>query len=138
MIISEKKKNSLFLVYDPLGVKLLTGLRLENSHINEQKFRHGFKDILNPLCTCRPEAETTEHFLLHYQLYSTHRSELFDKIVKVDQQFLNLIAKDQVLVLLYGSQRNNSENSNQNIINFVIKYLKSSGGFDRSIFKGNQ
>ena len=45
------------------------------------------------------------------------------KIVKVNQQFLNLTVKDQVPVLLYGSQRNNSENSNQNIINFVIKYL---------------
>ena len=42
-------------------------------------------------------------------------SEVFDKIVKIDQQFLNLTAKDQVLVLLYSSQRNNSENSNQNI-----------------------
>ena len=53
---------------------------------------------LNPLCTCRAAVETTEHF----QLYSTHRSELFDKIVKVDQQFLNLTAIDQVFLLLYG------------------------------------
>ena len=58
--------------------------------------------------------------------------------MKVDQQFLNLAAKDQVLVLLYGSQRNDSENSNQNIINFVIKYLKSTGLFDRLIFNKSQ
>ena len=40
-IISEKKKNetSLFCVYDPLGVKLLTCLRLQFSHLNEHKFR---------------------------------------------------------------------------------------------------
>ena len=36
--------------------------------------------------------------------------------MKVNQQFLKLTAKDQVLVLLYGSQRNNFENLNQNII----------------------
>ena len=36
--------------------------------------------------------------------------------MKVSQQFLKLTAKDQVLVLLYGSQRNNFENLNQNII----------------------
>ena len=107
-----KKENPLFLVYDPLGVKLLTRLRLEFSHLNEHKFRHCFKDTLNPLCTCRAEVETTEHFLLHCQLYSTHRSEHFDKIVKIDQQFLNLTVKDQVLVLLYGPPRNNSENLN--------------------------
>ena len=58
--------------------------------------------------------------------------------MKGGQQFLNLTAKDQVLVLLYGSQINNSENSNQNTINFVTKYLKLAGLFDRSIFNGNQ
>ena len=138
LIISEKKGNLLFSVYDPLGVKLLQRLRLDFSHLNEHKFRYGFKGTLNLLCTCGAEVETAEHFLLHCQLYSTHRSELFDKILKIDQQFLNLTAKDQVLVLLYGSQRNNSENSNQNMINFVLKYLKSTGRFDRSIFNGNQ
>ena len=80
--------------------------------MNEHKFRHGFKDALNPLCNCGAEVKTTEHFLLHCQLYSNNRSELFDKIMKVDQQFLNMIVKDQVLVLLYGSGRNNSENLN--------------------------
>ena len=138
MIVSEKKEKSLYSVYDPLIVKLIMRLRLEFIHLNEHKFRYGFKDIISPLCTCRAEVETTEHFLLHCQLYSTHRTELFDKIVKIDQQFLNLTAKDQVLVLSYGSQRNNSENLNQNIINFVIKYLKSTGRFYRSIFNGNQ
>ena len=47
-----------------------------------------------------------------------------------------MIAKDEVLILCYGSRRNNSENSNQNVINFVIKYLQSSGRFDKSIFNG--
>ena len=102
-------------ICDSLGVKLLTRLRFEFSHLNEHKCRHGFKDTLNLLCTCGAEVETTEYFLLHCQLYSTHRSELFDKIVKVHQQFSNLTVKDPVLVLLCGSQRNNSENSNQNI-----------------------
>ena len=58
--------------------------------------------------------------------------------MKVDQQTLNLNAKDEVHVLFYGSQRNNSENSNQNIINFVIKYLQTTGRFDKSIFNRNQ
>ena len=135
LIVSD---NLLYSVYDPLGVTLLSRLRLEFSLLNENKFRHGFKDTLNPLCACGAEVETTEHLLLHYQLCFTHRSELFDKIVKVDQQTLNLNAKDEVHVLFYGSQRNNSENSNQNIINFVIKYLQTTGRFDKSIFNRNQ
>ena len=59
MIISEKKENPLFSVHDSLAVKLITRLRLEFSHLNELKFRHGFKDTLNPLCTCRAKVETT-------------------------------------------------------------------------------
>ena len=35
-------------ICDSLGVKLLTRLRFEFSHLNEHKFRHGFKDTLNP------------------------------------------------------------------------------------------
>ena len=43
--------------------------------------------------------------------------------MKVNQQFLKLTAKDQVLVLLYGSQRNNFENLNQNIIILLSNIL---------------
>ena len=61
-------------------------------------FRYGFKDRLNPLCACGTEVETIEHFLFPCQLHSTHWSELFGKIVKVDHQFFNLIAKIPVLM----------------------------------------
>ena len=97
---------------------ILTRLRLEFDHLNQHKFRHGFKDTLDLLRTSRAEVETTEHFYLHCQLYSTHRSELSDKIMKAELQFLNLTAKGQVFALLFGSQRNNSESSNQDVINF--------------------
>ena len=38
--INEKNENSLFCIYDSLGVNLLTHLRLQSSHLNEHKFRH--------------------------------------------------------------------------------------------------
>ena len=37
-------QRSLFSIHDPVGVKLLTRLRLQFSHLNEHKFRHNFKD----------------------------------------------------------------------------------------------
>ena len=43
-IINERKENSLFHICDPFGVKLLTRLRLQFSHLNEHKFRHGFSN----------------------------------------------------------------------------------------------
>ena len=64
MIVTENKENFLFSVYDLFGVKLFTCLRLQFSHLNEHKFRHGFDDIPSPMCECNAEIEDTEHFLL--------------------------------------------------------------------------
>ena len=99
----------MFCIYDPHGVKIITRLILQFSHLNEHKFRHGFSDTINPMCACRTEIETTEHFLLCCQFYTTQRLELFEKLEKVEPNFLGLSAKNQVLILLYGS-RTNSEN----------------------------
>ena len=55
------------------------------------------------MCACGTEIETTEHFLLRCQFYSTQRLELFEKLEKVEPNFLSLSAKNQVLILLYGS-----------------------------------
>ena len=55
----KKKENSIFSIYNPLGVKLLTRLRLQFSHLNGHKFRHGFGDTINAMCACGSEVETT-------------------------------------------------------------------------------
>ena len=132
-IINEKQENSLFNVYDPLRVKLLTRLRLQFSHLNEHKFRHGFSDTVNPMCTCGTEIETTEHFFLRCHLYSTQRLELFESLKKVDSKFLNLNEKDQVNTLLRGSQTNDSKCANHKILKFLITYIKATTHFDRSL-----
>ena len=96
LIKCEKKENSIFSIYDPLGVKLLTRLRLQISHLNEHKFRHGFGDTINAMYACGNEVETTEHFLLRCHLYFPKTLELFKNLEKVDSSFLNLNVKDKV------------------------------------------
>ena len=44
-------ENSIFNIFDPEGLKLLTPLCLSFNHLNEHRFRHNFQDCLNPLCT---------------------------------------------------------------------------------------
>ena len=95
-----------FFIYDPLGVKLRTRLRLQFSDLNEHKFRHGFSNTISPMCAYRTEIETTEYFLLRCQFYSTQRLELFENLEKVEPNFLSLSAKNQVFILLYGSRTN--------------------------------
>ena len=123
----KKKRKTLFCIYDPLGVKLFARLILQFSHLNEHKFRHGFSDIINPMCAYGTEVETTEHFLLRCQFCSTQRLEIFENLEKVETNFLSLNAKNQVLILLHGSQ------TNQEILTNVISYLNATTRFDRPL-----
>ena len=132
-IIKETKENSLLSVYDPHGVKLLTRLRLQFSHLNEHKSKHGFSDTIDPICACRTEIETTEHFFLRYHFYSAERLELFENLKMIDSNFFNLNEKDQVAILLYGSQKKYSKDSNQEILQIVINYIKATTRFDRPL-----
>ena len=53
-------------IFDPIGLKLLTRLRLGCSHLSH----HNFQDCLNPLCSCSLEIEDTVHYLLHCHHFS--------------------------------------------------------------------
>ena len=98
VIITEKKENPLFSTHNPFGVKLLTRLRLQLSHLNEHKFRHGFEDTISPMCSCNAEIESNEHFLLRCHFYSSQRLELFNKLNKINSSFFKLSAKNQAKV----------------------------------------
>ena len=76
------------------------------------------------MCACVTEVETTEHFLLRCEFCSTQRLEFLENLEKVEPNFVSLSAKNEVLILLYGS-RTNSENLNQDILKNVISYLKA-------------
>ena len=57
-------QNSIFDISDNEGVKVLTRLRLGLSHLNEHKFLHRFTDVVNPMCSCNTEEESSTHYLL--------------------------------------------------------------------------
>ena len=76
--------NSLFECHNPPGVKFLIRLRLGLSYLHEHKFRHSFPDLLNPLCKCDFELESTPHFLLHCPIYNNDRSCLLSTIKNID------------------------------------------------------
>ena len=110
-------RKKIFSIYDPLVVTLLTRLRVQFIHLNEHKFRHGFGNTINAMCACGSEVETTEHFLLRCHLYSSQRLELFENLEKVDSSVLNLIVKDKVSFLLYGSRSATSKSSDYEFLN---------------------
>ena len=85
------KECSVFNIFDPVGLKLLTRLRVNLSHLREHKFRHNFLDTLNPLCCCSLEIESTNHYLLCCSFFTTIRKTLLDNIVGLNRDNIKLI-----------------------------------------------
>ena len=72
--------NSVYNCHNPRGICLITRLRLGLSHLREHKFKHGFQDMLNPLCSCGNDVESTEHFLLHCPQFVNERRTLLSTL----------------------------------------------------------
>ena len=103
---------------------MLARPRLNFSHLNEHKFRHGFKDTVDPMCKCGVETETTLHFLLRCSLYSNIRTELLDDIYTVDSPLSNYPDEKLLNILLYGLEYFTVK-TNQSILKSTIKFLKN-------------
>ena len=125
--------NSIFDIHNPLGIKLLTRLRLGLSHLREHKFRHCFQDNLNSLCECGKHIESTMHFLLHCTNFLIPRQNLFQKIRNIDDRILSQSEMQLTQTLVYGN-RNYHSSINRLIIISTIKYLISTGRFEGSHF----
>ena len=81
--------NSIFDIHNPLGMKLLTRLRLGLSPLHEHKFRQCFQDTLNPLCECAKDIESTMHFFLYCTNFLIRRQTLFQKIRNIGNNVLS-------------------------------------------------
>ena len=125
--------NSIFDIHNPLGIKLLTRLRLGLSHLHEHKFRHCFQDTLNPLCECSKDIESTMHFFLHCTNFLIPRQILFQKIRNIDDSILPQSETQLTQTLLYGNQNYHST-INRLIIISTIEYLISTERLKCSLF----
>ena len=119
------KGNSVFDIHDTNGIKLLTRLRLNFSHLNEHKFRHNFNDMVDPMCTCGLEPEATLHYLLRCSIYSAQRQEVLNNVCVLNSSLKNYSNEKLLNILLYGSENFNC-NMNKDILKATIKFLKIS------------
>ena len=117
------RENSVFEVHDIKGVKLLTRLRLDSSHLNEHKFGHNFNDIINPLCSCGKEPEATLDYLLRRDLYSIYQLELLNDICALNESLKNSSEEKLLKILLYGAENFTSQ-MNSEILKCRIKFIK--------------
>ena len=103
-------------VHNPVGLKLLTRLRLGLSHLNQHKFSHNFQDCLN-----------TQTYV-----YSNIRSTLLNELQSIDINLLNQENDIVVEVLLYGSTKFDN-NQNFRLLSFSIDYILKSDRFSGSL-----
>ena len=121
-----------FNINGSVGVKLLIRLRLGFSHLREDKFRHGFRDILNPLCPCSIEAETTAHYFLRCHFYNANRSALMNELNEIDNSSFTLNENKFIDLILYDSDKFDDK-KNSNILMCTIKFIKVSQKFDENL-----
>ena len=104
------------------GVKLLNRLWLGLIHLCEHKFKYGFQDTLNPICSCGNDIKILTHFLLHCPHYSNERSTFLNTRRNINR---NIFDKNHLQItetLLYGDS-SLDDKSNTLILNAAIDFL---------------
>ena len=114
--------NSDFSCHYPRGVKLLTRLRLGLGHVREHKFKHGFQDSFNPICSCGNDIENSAHFLLHCPHYSNERSTFMNTIRNINRHIFDKNNLQITETLLYVDS-SLDDKSNTLILNATIDFL---------------
>ena len=104
-----------FDVHDTIGIKFLSRLRLNFSHLNENKFRHNFNNTVDPMCTCGLEPGSTLHYLLLCNLYYNQRLGLLNNVCILNPTLKNYSYENLLNILLYGSEDFNC-NMNKEIL----------------------
>ena len=125
--------NSFFDCHSPKGIKLIARLRLGLSHLREHKFKHSFKDTINPLCNCGQNIESSTHFFLHCTFFINERRTFLSTIRSLDSKLLDYTDYDLTQTLLFGNTSQISSNHFK-IINASIDYILSSKRFDEPLF----
>ena len=115
--------------HSPIGIKLITRLRLGLSYLRDHKFRYNFLDCLNPISCCGKDIETTVHYLLHCRLFSDERSIFLNNIQNIDENVLSEKASKISETVLFGIS-SFSDTKNTSILITITDYILSTKRFD--------
>ena len=132
MSIIRPPAKSVYGIHDPKGLSYLTQLRVGLSKLNFHKFKHNFRDTINPMCPTSDGIEDTEHFLLLCPSFDVQRQDLLAGIVELLRPFVSItdFSNDALTqLLLYGNQEL-SYDLNKNILKLTLRFIHESGRFD--------
>ena len=121
--------SSAYNCFNNKGIKYIKRIRLALSHQRGHKFKHGFIDSLNPICSCGLDIETNCHYLLHYPNFTNERSTLLSIVLTINKNSLTSCDTTIVKLLLYGDEYLDLE-TNTLILNASVDFIISSKRFD--------
>ena len=78
---------SIFGIHDPRGLSYLTQLRVGLSKLNFHKFKHNFRDTINPMCLSNDGTEDAEHLLLLCASFDTQRRDILAGVLALVRPF---------------------------------------------------
>ena len=107
-------------------------LRVGLSKLNFHKFKHNFRDTINPMCQTSDGIEDTEHFLLLCPSFDLQRQDLLAgtaELLRPFVQITNLSNDALIQLLLYGDQYL-SYDLNRNILELTLRFIHETGRFD--------
>ena len=92
-------QDNMYNIFDPIGLKVLTYLRLGFSNLSEHSFQYNFQDCMNPLCSCSLEIENALHYCI--AIIFTICIDLMNNVKSLTDNFEFLSDNDK----LYGDSR---------------------------------
>ena len=128
---TKSNERQLFSIHDPQGVKLLSQLRLNFSHLNKDQFRHDFKDCVNPMCGFRLKIESAQH-LLPLSFCHVERSKLLNSLYDIDLAINELNESTIINLILFGSDKYHIEINRKRLLN-CITYIKATARFNEPL-----
>ena len=122
---------SIFGIHDPRGLSYLTQIRVGLSKLNVHKFKHNFRDTINPMCLSNDGIEDTEHFLLLCPSFDTQRRDLLAGVLALIRPFGLTKPSSEVLtqLLIYGN-KDFPDEINRNILELTLQFIHETGRFD--------
>ena len=125
--------NSVYNCHNPRGICLITRLRLSLSHLREHRFKHGFQDLLNPLCSCGNDLESTEHFFLYCPQFAKERRTLLSTLGDFNYSLLENTSNALTQTLLFGIT-SLSSSDNSKILSATTGFILSIKRFGKQLF----
>ena len=101
------------------------------SKLNFHKFKHNFRDTINPMCPTNDGIEDTEHFLLLCPSFDVPRRDLLAGVSALLRRLGHTNPSNAFLmqILLYGD-KDFPVNLNKDILLLTLRFIHETGRFD--------